>query len=292
MESTKSPDYAALVKLLPTLKHPVDALGDVILMPGEAEKIQTYGFAARPGRWPVPPIPPELVAGNGLLEHLASRWDPFWALRRSVEEPVEATHAVLSPDAAVPGGVLATQPAPPTTMGVPVGVDQPDLDNKPAGPRTDRREPNARSTGQVQILRLLERHGGHMQRRLLQQKCWRRTREEFNQAVAALIEQQVVSKRARASMLHARGRNGNAQSPATMEARMERRDSPARLWRRNRNRFSEAGRKSAPPLFTAASTTAEAAKSRYQFSIFLNLQRRFRYSPQSARRWYLVVDAH
>jgi len=192
MGSTKSPDYAALVKLLPTLKHPVDAVGDVILMPGEAEKIQTFGFAAHPGRWPVPPVPPELVAGNGLLEHLASRWDPFWVLRRSDEQRVEATHAVFSTDAAVPAAVSAAPPSPPTNRGVAVGVGQQDLYNKPARPRTDRREPNARSTAQVQILGLLELHGREMPRRLLQQKCWRRTAEEFNQALAELIERQAV----------------------------------------------------------------------------------------------------
>jgi len=192
MESTKSPDYAALVKLLPTLKHPVDAVGEVILTPGETEKIQRFGFTAHPGRWPVPPIPPELVAGNGLLEHLASRWDPFWALRRSDEEPVEATHAVLSPDAAVPAAVSWALPAPPTNAGVAVGVGQPDLHDQHARLRTDLRDANARSTAKIQILRLLERHGGQMRRRLLQQKCWRRTAEEFNEALGDLIERQVV----------------------------------------------------------------------------------------------------
>lgn len=248
MESTKSPDYAALVKLLPTLKHLVDALGDVILMPGEAEKIQTYGFAAHPGRWPVPPVPPELVAGNGLLEHLASRWDPFWALRRSVEEPVEDTHAALSPDAAVPAAVSA---APPTNTGVAIRVSQHDLQSKLASPRTDRREPN---TVQIQILRLLERHGGQMRRRLLQQKCWRRTREEFNDALADLVERQVVIEegpivRVTRAVTRARTEREHTQHPAADRAS----DGAARFWRRDQNRFSvtRTGRKSARPTWSA-----------------------------------------
>src|SRR5712691_6292293 len=63
---TRVRDYTGLVRLLPMLSRLVDACGEVILTPGEAEKIQTLGFPAHAGRWPVPPIPLELVAGNDL----------------------------------------------------------------------------------------------------------------------------------------------------------------------------------------------------------------------------------
>lgn len=194
MQSTKSPDYAALVRLLPTLKHAVDALGGVILTPGEVEKIQPLGFAAHPGRWEVPPIPPDLVAGNGFLEHLASRWDPFWALRRDDRDAMHATHPVHQP------GIVrdaAISPTPPTETAAEIDTCHQKVDRcytEPASAATERPEPIARSKVKLQILHLLERHGGQMRRRLLQQKCWRRTAEEFNQALAALIAQQVVTE--------------------------------------------------------------------------------------------------
>jgi hypothetical protein len=194
MESTKSPDYAALVRLLLTLKHAVNALGEVILTPGEAEKIQPLGFTAHPGRWEVPPIPPELVAGNGLLEHLASRWDPFWALRHDDRYAMRAT------DPAHQAGIVADaaiSPTPPTETAAEINAGHQLVDRcytEPASTATDRPEPIARSKVELQILDLLERHGGRMRRRLLQQKCWRRTREEFNQALAALIARHVVAE--------------------------------------------------------------------------------------------------
>jgi hypothetical protein len=191
---TKSPDYAALVKLLPTLKHAVDALAEVILTPSEAEKIQPLGFTAHPGRWRVPPIPPELVAGNGFLEHLASRWDPFWALRHDGQDAMHATDPAHQPGIVVD---TATSPTPPTETAAEIDGFHPEPDRcytEPASAATDRPEPIAPSKVELQILHLLERHGGQMPRRLLQQKCWRRTAEEFNQALAALIAQQVVDE--------------------------------------------------------------------------------------------------
>jgi hypothetical protein len=70
-----TPDYAALVKLLPSFRSLVDGCGEVTLTSEEAAKIRSLGFAAEPGRWKVPPLPPELVRDNPLLEHLSNGWD-------------------------------------------------------------------------------------------------------------------------------------------------------------------------------------------------------------------------
>ena len=69
------PDYASLVSLLPRLKRLPDALGETTLTPEEAVKIQALGFVANEGRWQIPPVPPELVRDNPLLEHFSFRWD-------------------------------------------------------------------------------------------------------------------------------------------------------------------------------------------------------------------------
>ena len=68
------PDYAALVKLLPILRNLVDGCGEVTLTAEEAAQIRLLGFAAEAGRWKVPPVPPELIQDNPLLEHLSIGW--------------------------------------------------------------------------------------------------------------------------------------------------------------------------------------------------------------------------
>jgi hypothetical protein len=71
-----TPNYVALVKLLPTLRNLVDACGEVTLTADEAApQIRMFGFQGEEGRWRVPPVPPELVRDNPLLENLAIGWD-------------------------------------------------------------------------------------------------------------------------------------------------------------------------------------------------------------------------
>jgi hypothetical protein len=69
------PEYAALVKLLPTLRVLPDALGWTILTDEEGGKIRSLGFPAKAGRWKTPPLPFELVRDNPLLENF---W--YWCL--------------------------------------------------------------------------------------------------------------------------------------------------------------------------------------------------------------------
>ncbi len=79
------PDYAGLVSLLFTLKRFPDGLGETVLTHEEATKIAALGFAAAPGRWRVPPLPPHLTRGNALLEPLSVGWHdpPITAIRAS-----------------------------------------------------------------------------------------------------------------------------------------------------------------------------------------------------------------
>lgn len=67
-------NYATLIKLLPTFRNLVDRCGEVTLTSDEADKIRTLGLPAEEGRWRVPPVPPELVRDNPLLEHLSIGW--------------------------------------------------------------------------------------------------------------------------------------------------------------------------------------------------------------------------
>lgn len=70
------PNYERLVKLFPILHNLVDGCGEVILSEEEATRIQELGFpGVAAGRWKVPPVPPDLVRDNQLLEHLSIGWD-------------------------------------------------------------------------------------------------------------------------------------------------------------------------------------------------------------------------
>lgn len=75
-EMSTTPDYVNLVKLFPVLRNLVDGCGEVILTVEGAARIRLLGFRAEEGRWKVPPVPPELVRDNNLLEHLSIGWNP------------------------------------------------------------------------------------------------------------------------------------------------------------------------------------------------------------------------
>jgi hypothetical protein len=79
LKMSDTPDYAALVRLFHILRTLVDACGDLTLTADEAAQIRLLGFRAEEGRWRVPPVPFELVAGNPLLEHLSLGWNPAQA---------------------------------------------------------------------------------------------------------------------------------------------------------------------------------------------------------------------
>jgi hypothetical protein len=78
-----TPDYTALVSLLPILRSLVDGCGEVTLTPDESALIRSLGFPATEGRWKVPPVPTELVRDNPLFEHLSIGWDS----RQEVTQP-------------------------------------------------------------------------------------------------------------------------------------------------------------------------------------------------------------
>ncbi len=84
-----APDYAVLLKLLPSLRVFPDALGWTTLTAEEAAKVQSLGFEAQAGRYKLPPFPYELVADT-MFEHLSIGWDnrQAWSnSRRTVAPP-------------------------------------------------------------------------------------------------------------------------------------------------------------------------------------------------------------
>ena len=155
-----APDYAGLVKLLPVLRNLVDACGEVTLTPQEAELIRSLGFAVKAGRWRVPPVPPELVADNPLLEHLSLGWVPPGATFRDLTNHRE--EALNSPHfSRVPG--VQDEQFPLTKL-------------------------------QERIVAKLNRHGGCPKRRTIQQRCWRTPATAFNHALQALLDSKVVKQ--------------------------------------------------------------------------------------------------
>jgi hypothetical protein len=89
LRMSDAPDYAALVRLFPVLRNCVDGCGEVTLTVEEAAQIRLLGFPAEEGRWKVPPVPPESVRDNPLLEHLSIGW----GIRRDFVRPL-STDAV------------------------------------------------------------------------------------------------------------------------------------------------------------------------------------------------------
>jgi|SRR5215472_3368605 len=71
------PDYAALFKTLFTLKRLPDTIGETTLTPEEASEICSLGFAASPGRWRVPPLPPDLTRDTSF-----EGWSAGWFASR------------------------------------------------------------------------------------------------------------------------------------------------------------------------------------------------------------------
>jgi|SRR5665213_1968335 len=199
----RQPDYLGLVTLLPILRHLVDAAGVVTLEPEEADRIRALGFHAQAGRWSVPRLPADLVAGNPLLEPLGDDVDHFWkpsspasaeSLQVRVTDTQSAeTHDVvdtISPDA--PRGTSSsTAPISPEPKTIPELVPDYTLEKECAA-----------------IFEAVERAGGRIPKRLLQKKLWRIRAERFNQVIQSLVEQKSI--RVEGNMLMASQKNENA----------------------------------------------------------------------------------
>jgi|SRR5437588_8465459 len=105
-EATTASDYPGLVKLLPLLRTFPDALGETTLTTEEAAHIRSLGFAAEAGRWKVPPLPPELVSGNQLLENFSTGWN------RLQDDLRRASHAQKSASLPIPKNPTAASEQP------------------------------------------------------------------------------------------------------------------------------------------------------------------------------------
>ena len=113
-----SPNYSALVQLLPTLHTLVDACGYATLTVEDACKIRSHGFPAEAGRWKCPSLPPHLTCDNPLLEPLSVGWDERAALQKEggqLREVTESRNAEssLTPLRSVESTkVVSTEPGP------------------------------------------------------------------------------------------------------------------------------------------------------------------------------------
>ena len=155
-----------MVKLLPVLKHFVDGCGEVTLSEQEAERIRPLGFRnVAAGRWKVPPVPPELVRDNPLLEHLSIGWD--------------SRHTEAQP---IPTKEDGQQPKTPTSK---------------YSSEAARRQSRAHELP-IKILRAVETVKGKIQKRRLQQRFWRYPVQSFNNALRELLADQIVNSGQRA----------------------------------------------------------------------------------------------
>jgi hypothetical protein len=180
-------NYAALARLLPLLRNLVDACGDVWLTDGEAARIRALGFSAQVGRWRVPPLPPELVAGNPLLEPLSIGWEPPPPLRGHTFSEVSRGAGRLV-TAARPQALVTPQP---TTATAESYGEWPRVD----GPRSSSGE-LIRSDAEVaaKVLAALRNAGGRVSKRRVQQKLWRFPAAVVNQALNSLASRGLVRR--------------------------------------------------------------------------------------------------
>jgi hypothetical protein len=172
-----TPNYVALVKLLPTFRNLVDACGEVTLTGTEATQIRLLGLQAEEGRWKVPPVPPELVRDNPLFEHLAIGWD-----RRQNDaesRSVPTTQTKMADSGAVVKHMRATE------------ADRPSGFRRIQELTSPIHQARGRGGSEVsalaaRILVMVERNRGEITKRRLQQKLWRFRATIFNQALVQL----------------------------------------------------------------------------------------------------------
>lgn len=174
-----TPDYAALVNLFPILRNCVDGCGEVTLTVEEAERIRSLGFVADAGRWKVPPLPFELVRDNPLLENLSIGWDTYHA-----ENPVTAANGTRK-DVEVRRNKIGSEYG----FQAPVTPDRISAINNPIPTRTrvsQWNDPQVLALS-LKIQGAIQRHGGQIAKRRLQQRFWRYPARIFNQALERLV---------------------------------------------------------------------------------------------------------
>ncbi len=145
-------DFAGLVEVLRNLQQVPDATAQTVLTVEEAAKIRALGFAAKAGPWRVPPLPDELVVGDGLLECLGETW------RASNEDIPLPELRAQEPEAAVEAQV-----------------------EKPPAPKVP-----PFSDDEKRVLRAVHRLGVCTVR-TVQQALWRMGAERFHRALDRLV---------------------------------------------------------------------------------------------------------
>jgi hypothetical protein len=183
-----APDYLGLVKLLPALRVFPDAIGETTITFEEAARIRSLGFAAEAGRWKVPPVPLDLVRDSPLLEHLSAGWDSRNAAPITVpQRQGERNNEVASGQVLKPAPTLQSSPS-----GSPAARQHTTETSQPVSlihslgqdPEPDRKLVEKALS---KILAAVDRAGGKITRRRLQQKLWRYSAEVFNRALRAAV---------------------------------------------------------------------------------------------------------
>lgn len=181
-----TPDYAALVKLVPVLRRLPDATGETTLMPEEAARIRSFGFTAESGRWKCPPLPPQLTCDNPLLEALSAGWND-----QSVLPAIPRIEGSRESEAARhQGGETRVTQQPPVKP----------MDVCPAQHKVERpvlpyrEDPDAKLVEELlsKMRERAQRADRPMRRRRWQQLYWRYPAQIFNRAFGIMVRERRI----------------------------------------------------------------------------------------------------
>lgn len=163
-----TPDYPGLAKMIPGLRHWPDALSETVLDAEEAQRIQSFGFAAEAGKWKIPPISPELVVINHLPEHLSIGWDS----RKIDAQPISGNEQVRT----LPPERNGRHPdsLPEHSLG---GVDTRRQESEDENLCTPLQEPAKFEETLRKVVRVIQTAGGRARVRRVQQGSWRATKQ-------------------------------------------------------------------------------------------------------------------
>ncbi len=200
---TGGPDYEGLVKLLSVLRNFVDACGEVRINNEEAARISTLGFPAKAGRWRVPPVPPELVTDNHLLEHLALGWTHAQSVPQEPTGQTKTLDQSAGTARATPKSLSSPQlsAGDAVTLGrekAPESKDGKSHPEKAASRAVEHRGPTSWTKEELKILEIVRvSPGAGISKRRLQQRLWRIPARRLNRALRSLEARGILARQAR-----------------------------------------------------------------------------------------------
>jgi hypothetical protein len=156
-----TPDYAILVKMLPTLRVFPDALGWTTLTAEEADKIRLLGFSAEAGRWKVSALPPELTFDTP-FESLSVGWYTPRSCFQLVHTRAHSQYREIQFGLPLEAEVKAD-----------VSAITSDSNLKPVGREQEQCPPADAGKPEIAARILRARHDQSRARRLFMEKLWR-----------------------------------------------------------------------------------------------------------------------